>query len=78
VITTDVAGHSEFIDDGITGYLAEAANNKLFIKTLERAWQERGKWKEIGENAYTKVQAKSTADPVNMFSNKIIDILKKN
>jgi glycosyltransferase involved in cell wall biosynthesis len=75
VITTDVAGHSEFIDDGITGYLAEAANNKLFIKTLERAWQERGKWKEIGANAYSKVISKSTADPVQMFSSKIIKLL---
>ena len=75
VITTDVAGHSEFIDDGVNGYLSEAANNKLFANTLERAWQERGKWKEMGENAFTKVNAKSTVDPVSIFSNEIIELL---
>lgn len=76
VITTDVAGHSEFVDDGINGYLAEAATNKLFAKTLERAWQERSTWKEKGEQAYSKVLSKSTADPVVVFSDKIIEILQ--
>lgn len=78
VITTDVAGHSEFIDDGINGYLAEASNYKLFSDTLENAWQERKSWKKIGETAFEKVISKSTKNPVEVFCNKIKNILNIN
>ncbi|NRD23234.1 glycosyltransferase [Winogradskyella litoriviva] len=75
VITTDVAGHAEFIEDDINGYLADAASYKLYANTLEKAWNGRDKWQSMGENAFTKVMAKSTSDPVKVFSDKLQDIL---
>lgn len=76
VITTDVAGHAEFIDNNLNGFLAEAADYKLYAKTLEKAWQNRENWKEMGEKAFEKVMTKSTADPVQVFSDKLEGILQ--
>ena len=50
-IVTDVAGHSEVVTDGVTGFLAAAPTADHFDEALERAWQRRSEWPAIGEAA---------------------------
>jgi len=71
VIATDVAGHGEYIVEGETGFLAEASKIDLFSNALERAWKQRDKWKELGENAFLKVKQISSSDPVGIFIKEI-------
>lgn len=52
VLMTDVGGHSEWVRDGINGYLAEAANTLSLQRTLERSWTDRAQWTERGRVAY--------------------------
>lgn len=51
VIGTAVAGIPEWVHDGKTGFLADAPVVNCFAATLERAWQERSRWQEMGSKA---------------------------
>lgn len=47
-VVTDVGGNAEWIEDGITGFVAEAATAKSFGAALERAWLAQADFAEMG------------------------------
>jgi L-malate glycosyltransferase len=51
VIGTAVAGIPEWVRDGRSGFIADAATVKSFSAALENAWQQRARWPEMGRNA---------------------------
>jgi len=61
VITTNVGGISEWVRDGCSGFLAEGATVDLFGVALERAWQRRAEWRDIGKQA--RMEALQLIDP---------------
>jgi glycosyltransferase involved in cell wall biosynthesis len=71
VVATDVAGHSEIIEDGATGFLADAPTASSIRKTLERLWDRRMCLEAIGKAAAERIRQKVPADPVRVFSEKI-------
>jgi glycosyltransferase involved in cell wall biosynthesis len=66
-IVTDVGGNSELIEDDISGFIAPAATVPIFEQTLDRAWERRDEWKQIGEKASLRVREVIPADPVGNF-----------
>lgn len=71
VLATDVAGHSEIIEDGVTGWLADAATAPAVARALERAWAERGDLEKMGKAAARSIRRLLPPDPVRVFSDKI-------
>ena len=63
VVATDVGGNTEIIEDGATGYIAEAATVRSFAKALERAWQARDQWPAMGLAAHQSVRERAAHDP---------------
>jgi glycosyltransferase involved in cell wall biosynthesis len=61
VVGTAVAGIPEWVSDGHTGFVAVAPNVSCFAATLERAWQQRARWREMGSKA--RERALSMYDP---------------
>jgi glycosyltransferase involved in cell wall biosynthesis len=51
-VATDVGGVAEWIQDGFSGFVAEAATEHALDRALERAWQARDQWGEIGMRAH--------------------------
>jgi glycosyltransferase involved in cell wall biosynthesis len=51
-VVTDAGGSVEWIHEGKTGFIAEAATAKSFGAAMERAWSARESWQELGRNAH--------------------------
>jgi glycosyltransferase involved in cell wall biosynthesis len=49
VMTTDVGGSAELIDDNVTGFVADAPTVKQIDEAMERLWARRGDLAAIGE-----------------------------
>ncbi|MBV9760471.1 MAG: glycosyltransferase family 4 protein [Acidobacteriaceae bacterium] len=52
IISTDVGGIREWIHDGRDGFLAQAATAEGFGAVLERAWERRHDWRQMGAFAH--------------------------
>jgi glycosyltransferase involved in cell wall biosynthesis len=50
-VVTDVGGNTEWIEDGRTGFVAEAPTAKSLGLALERAWLAQGDWEKMGNQA---------------------------
>lgn len=78
VVATDVAGNSEVIDDGVTGFLAHAPTAQSLGDALERFWERRHEAQTMGEAASSKMRRRYETDAVRVFSEKIKKIMLSN
>ncbi len=62
-LVTNVDGNPEWVEEGRTGFLAEAPTVHHLRLALERAWENRHLWREMGEAAREACLAKRDADP---------------
>lgn len=76
VICTAVGAAEELIDHGKTGFLVKAPTVEFLDDTLERAWEKRNEWLEMGKASRTKLFDVIEQDPVEAFSIKINELLK--
>ena len=72
VVTTDVGGNREVLEEGVTGWIAEAATPASFDAALERAWNAQSKWAEMGARAHAKALEMDSLKP----SIKILEALE--
>lgn len=64
VIVTDAGGNREAVRDGETGFLAGAATEQALDEALERAWQARDQWEEMGRSGVALARDLVPRDPV--------------
>jgi glycosyltransferase involved in cell wall biosynthesis len=76
VVATDIAG-AELIEEGVTGFLAEAPTVNSMGNALERFWARREEAQEIGATAAEKIRHLVPSDPVRVFSDKIKELLQR-
>jgi glycosyltransferase involved in cell wall biosynthesis len=74
VVATDVAG-AEVIEDGVTGFLAEAPTARCVGNALERFWARREDAREIGATAAKRIRHLVPPDPARVFADKIRELL---
>lgn len=48
-LLTDVAGNTEWITHGESGFIAESTTVKVLVKTLEDAFSQKNKWESMGK-----------------------------
>jgi len=53
-LVTDVGGHTEWITDGIEGFVAPAASVAALEKTMEICWEQKDNWEQIGMAAHKR------------------------
>jgi glycosyltransferase involved in cell wall biosynthesis len=71
-IVTDVGGNAELVEDGISGFVATAPTTRHLAEAMERAWEHRAQWKDMGAAARTTVKAKVCEKPAQIFAEKLL------
>lgn len=74
VIATDVAGTRELLDDGVTGFIAEAPTVELLAAAMERAWIRRSDWPAMGAEASRRVRERVPQNPAGVFAATLVQI----
>ncbi len=73
-ITTDVGRNPDLIEDGVDGYLAEAGSLASFENVMERAWQNRARFQEMGLKAGIKIRQMIPRCPEQVFAERLLQI----
>jgi glycosyltransferase involved in cell wall biosynthesis len=71
VVATDVAGHAEIIEDGVTGFLADAPTVGAMAAALERFWERRDEAEEIGKAGALRIRQLVPPDPARVFAERL-------
>jgi glycosyltransferase involved in cell wall biosynthesis len=64
IVATAISGIPEWIEDGVSGFLAKSATSKDIDQALDCAWSQRHDWLAIGEQARSTFLEKKNANPV--------------
>jgi glycosyltransferase involved in cell wall biosynthesis len=75
VITTDVGGAKELIEDGVSGFIAKGANADALDDAMRRAWSRFDAWPDIGAAARARALSEVPQDPGQSFADLIVDFL---
>jgi len=74
-IVTNVGGNAEVIDDGATGYVAAAPTEDALDNAMERAWNERQRWREIGAAAAARIRTLIPREPERCFAKRLVELV---
>jgi glycosyltransferase involved in cell wall biosynthesis len=74
-VVTNVSGNPEVMQDGVTGFIAEAPTVASVDFALERLWDAREKLQVMGSAARQHIRSLVPLDPVAVFSRKLIGLL---
>ena len=72
VVTTDVGGNREVLEEGVTGWIAEGTTPNSFALAMERCWQARATWAQMGVKAHAKAAEVSGLEP----SKRLLEVLE--
>jgi glycosyltransferase involved in cell wall biosynthesis len=73
-IVTNVAGNTEVVTDGETGFVAATATEDALDDAMERAWQRRDEWRAIGARAAERIRTLVPADPTGVFAAELLRV----
>jgi glycosyltransferase involved in cell wall biosynthesis len=75
VIISDVGGNTELVNEGLTGFIGYP-NEESFGDAMERAWDKKDDWEEIGKNASKYISEVVPEKPEQDFASSILKLLK--
>jgi glycosyltransferase involved in cell wall biosynthesis len=75
-VATDVAGNPEMVEDGKTGFLAAAPTDAALDEAMERAWQRRAEWPQIGRAAAARARELVPPDPGKSLAEKLVALVQ--
>jgi glycosyltransferase involved in cell wall biosynthesis len=73
-LVTDVSGNAELLEDGISGFIAPGPSVASVSHALESAWDNRTRWKTMGQEAAVAVRKAVPEDPIGVFAEKLMAI----
>ena len=76
VLTTDVAGNAELLEDEVTGFIVDAPTVKQVGAALEQLWECRDQLEKMGAAAATAIRRLIPPDPVGEFARELKTLLR--
>lgn len=76
VLATPVGGVSDWIDEGVNGFVADAVTPEALRRTLQRTFEARPRWREMGAAARSTFDARRDPDPVLTLGRYIDHLLR--
>jgi glycosyltransferase involved in cell wall biosynthesis len=73
-IVTSVSGNPEIVVDNENGFLARAPHVEFVDEALEKAWNRRTEWKELGIRAKEYARNIIPGDPVEYFFKELLNL----
>ena len=73
-VVTDVGGNAEVVENGVTGYLAAAPVEDALDEAMERAWNERQRWRDIGAAAAARIRTLIPREPERCFAKRLVEL----
>jgi glycosyltransferase involved in cell wall biosynthesis len=70
-IVTAVGGSNEIVEDDLSGFIALAPTPQLLDYAMERAWERRSSWREMGETAAERARQLVPSDPAQVFADQL-------
>jgi hypothetical protein len=70
-VVTDMGRMAELCVDDETGFVAPAATVSSFGHALERAWERRKDWPNIGRAARARAESLVPKDPIGVFCSRL-------
>jgi glycosyltransferase involved in cell wall biosynthesis len=74
-VATDVAGARELLRDNINGFLVKAPTVELLDETMNRAWENRHRLREMGEQAAIDARQFVGPDPIEDFVRELLALV---
>jgi glycosyltransferase involved in cell wall biosynthesis len=74
-VVTNVAGNTEVIEDGETGFVAAAPTAGHLDEAMERAWRHRGDWRSMGVEAARRIRRLVPPDPAREFVEELLTLV---
>jgi glycosyltransferase involved in cell wall biosynthesis len=74
-VVTNVAGNTEVIEDGETGFVAGAPTARHLDEAMERAWCHRGDWRSMGVEAARRIRQLVPPDPAGEFVKELLALV---
>lgn len=75
-IVTDVAGNTEVLEHGVTGFIAEAPAPQPLARAMEDAWHARDRWREMGTRASETIRGAVPQDPGAALAEKLLELAR--
>ena len=76
-IVSDAGGNAEVVIDGKNGFIGNH-NYSSFADTMDRAWEARNKWSEMGIIASRSIEQNFSNSPETNFAKEIINVIENN
>lgn len=73
-IVTACGRNPEWVDDGETGFLAAAPTIECLDEAMERAWERRHDWQNMGQLAAVRIRERYSRRPVEDFANRLEEV----
>jgi glycosyltransferase involved in cell wall biosynthesis len=76
VVVSNIGDMPRWVNEGESGWISPDASAKQIDVTLEKAWQQKEQWKEMGENAFSVFQKKYPGPAEEILLEKIEALIK--
>lgn len=74
-VVSDVGGNAELVEEGVSGFIADAATPNSFGKAMEKMWDNKDKLDEMGIHAHRSAMLKLSKDPVERALEQFLSVI---